>query len=104
MLPSNLEALTERDEVKFVIATWEDYAWAKAVLRDKRIADRCEVLMSWASPLSDVQRDPTLKTVDPAMTPIGRRELAEAVIADRLPARFQLQAHKIIWDPAARGV
>jgi 7-carboxy-7-deazaguanine synthase len=100
----NIALLTPKDEVKFVIATQEDYAWAKTVLRDHRLASRCVTLFSWAAPLTPGQASPLLKPQPPGHTPISRRELAESVLADALPVRFQAQLHKIIWPPDARGV
>jgi 7-carboxy-7-deazaguanine synthase len=45
-----------------------------------------------------------LKAVPAGQTPLTRRELAEKIIADALPVRFQVQQHKIIWPPEQRGV
>jgi len=82
----NLGHLTSRDEVKFVIGTREDYEWACATLHEHALASRCVVLMG---------------------VMFGRlepRQLAEWVLADRLPVRVQIQMHKVIWPPDQRGV
>jgi len=101
-LYSNLEHLRPSDEVKCVIGTREDYDWAKAQLQ--KIHGQCEVLFSWVNPLTPTQQSDVLKPVPADHTPITRRELAEAIIADRLPVRFQLQQHKHIWPPEQKGV
>jgi len=84
---SNLDHLTPRDEVKFVIADRADYEWARDVARRHNLAARVNaVLMSCA-----------FGKLDPAL-------LAGWILADRLPVRMQLQMHKHIWAPDARGV
>lgn len=75
----NLEWLLPHDQIKFVIMNEEDYHWAAGILREQGLAARCEVLFS------------------PAMGIQGPRELAEKIVEDRLPVRFQLQLHKILW-------
>lgn len=100
----NLAHLKATDEIKFVIGTVEDYEWAKAQIRAHRLQAICPVLFSWVHPLTPGQRDPSLKPVPPGQTPLSRRELAERVLADALPVRFQAQLHKIIWPPDQRGV
>lgn len=100
----NLEHLKRGDEVKFVIGTQEDYDWAKRQMREHQLASICTVLMSWVSPLAPAQQHPSLKKVPEGQTPISRRELAERIIADALPVRFQVQMHKVIWPVEARGV
>ena len=75
----NLPLLTPRDQVKFVICSREDYDWAKDVLAEHGLADRCEVLFS------------------PSYTEVAPRELADWIVADRLPVRFQMQLHKQLW-------
>ena len=84
---SNLEHLTPRDEVKFVIADRADYEWARDAARRHNLASRVNaVLMSCA-----------FGQLEPAL-------LAGWILADRLPVRMQLQMHKHIWAPDARGV
>ena len=82
----NLDRLTLKDEAKFVLADRADYEWARQVLERHKLATRCTVLMS-----------PVFGSLDP-------RQLAEWVLADRLPIRLQLQLHKLIWEPDMRGV
>jgi 7-carboxy-7-deazaguanine synthase len=82
---ANLAFLEPKDQVKFVIADEADYQWAKAQVSEHRLAERCEVLFS---PVAGVQ-EPT--------------ELAEKILRDRLPVRFQLQLHKLLWGDR-RGV
>ncbi|MHC1770024.1 MAG: 7-carboxy-7-deazaguanine synthase [Verrucomicrobiia bacterium] len=100
----NVKHLRPADEVKFVIGTVEDYDWAKEQVTNLDLAGICPVLFSWAAPLSEEQRDPSLKAVPPGQTPLSRRELAERIVADALPVRFQVQLHKVIWAPDQRGV
>ena len=103
-LPSNLAHLQPSDEVKFVIGTVEDYAWARAQIVTHQLDTRCPLLFSWVHPLAPGQQSQVLKPVPAGQTPISRRELAEKIIADALPVRFQIQQHKIIWPPEQRGV
>ncbi len=100
----NLRHLNRTDEIKFVIGTQEDYDWAKQQIGAHRLDLICPLLFSWVHPLAPEQRDPSLKKVPAGQTPISRRELAEKVIADALPVRFQIQLHKAIWPPERRGV
>jgi 7-carboxy-7-deazaguanine synthase len=100
----NIAHLKPMDEVKFVIGTEEDYEWSKITLTEHDLPRRCTVLFSWVAPLSDAQKDKSLKPMPPGQTPISRRDLAERIIADKLPVRFQVQMHKVIWSPEARGV
>jgi 7-carboxy-7-deazaguanine synthase len=100
----NLPHLKATDEIKFVIGTCEDYEWAKSRIADHRLDAICPLLMSWVQPLTPEQQDASLKKVPAGQTPISRRELAERIIADALPVRFQAQLHKIIWPPDQRGV
>jgi 7-carboxy-7-deazaguanine synthase len=103
-LMSNLAHLKATDEVKFVIGTAQDYDWAKAQIAAHKLAAVCPLLFSWVQPLTPEQQSPVLKKVPAGQTPITRRELAEKIIADALPVRFQIQQHKIIWSPEQRGV
>jgi 7-carboxy-7-deazaguanine synthase len=100
----NLAHLKETDEIKFVIGTREDYEWAKEKIAEHHLAAKCPLLFSWVQPLAPEQQDKSLKPVPPGQTPISRRELAERIIADALPVRFQAQLHKIIWPAEQRGV
>jgi 7-carboxy-7-deazaguanine synthase len=100
----NIPHLRSTDEIKFVIGTREDYAWAQEKIAEHALASICPLLFSWVHPLAPGQQDKSLKPVPPDHTPISRQELAERIIADALPVRFQIQMHKIIWPPEQRGV
>lgn len=80
---SNLAYLHSRDQIKIVIASRADYDWACAALTEHALAERCMVLFS------------------PVHGAVAPRELAEWIIGDKLPVRFQLQLHKLLWDDAA---
>jgi 7-carboxy-7-deazaguanine synthase len=82
----NLDKVGEKDEAKFVLADRKDYDWARGIIERYDLTNRCCVLMS-----------PVFGSLEP-------RQLAEWVLADRLPVRFQLQIHKFIWAPDMRGV
>jgi 7-carboxy-7-deazaguanine synthase len=101
---SNLEHLKRTDEIKFVIGTAEDYQWAKKIIAEHDLASTCPLLFSWVAPLAPQQQDKSLKKVPEGQTPISRKDLAERIVADALPVRFQVQIHKVIWAPEARGV
>ena len=75
----NLGLLTGHDELKFVLASREDYDWAVSACRQHRLFERCPVLFS-----------PVQGQLDPAL-------LAQWILDDRLPLRFQLQLHKLLW-------
>jgi 7-carboxy-7-deazaguanine synthase len=100
----NIQHLRSTDEVKFVVGTVEDYEWAKQKIAEYPLASICPLLISWVSPLAPKQQDKSLKKAPAGQTPISRRELAERIIADALPVRFQVQMHKVIWSVDARGV
>ena len=100
----NISNLRSTDEVKFVIGTQEDYDWAKRQIAACGLAARCPLLFSWVHPLAPEQQDKSLKRVPAGQTPISRQQLAERIIAEALPVRFQVQLHKIIWPPEQRGV
>jgi 7-carboxy-7-deazaguanine synthase len=76
---SNLDHIKPKDEIKFVICNREDYEWARQILKDQHLAERCPVLFS------------------PVYGEISARDLAEWGLADKLPVRFQVQLHKILW-------
>ena len=100
----NLLRLKSTDEIKFVITTREDYEWARERIAEHKLTSICPLLFSWAYPLIPEQRDRSLKKVPPGQTLLSRQELAEKILADALPVRFQVQLHKVIWPPEARGV
>lgn len=78
----NLQYLNRQDQVKFVIGNDEDYCWSKKMLSDYHLAERCEILFS-----------PVMGLQDPA-------ELADKILRDNLPVRFQIQLHKYLWGDA----
>jgi 7-carboxy-7-deazaguanine synthase len=100
----NIAHLKATDEIKFVIGTREDYDWAKLQIVEHQLASVCPLLFSWVHPLTPAQQNKVLKKVPDRHTPISRKDLAEKIIADALPVRFQIQQHKIIWPPEQRGV
>jgi 7-carboxy-7-deazaguanine synthase len=100
----NISQLKATDEIKFVIGTVEDYAWAKQQIAAHKLDLVCPLLMSWVHPLRPEQQDKSLKRVPEGQSPISRQALVERIIADALPVRFQAQLHKIIWPPEQRGV
>jgi 7-carboxy-7-deazaguanine synthase len=101
---SNIAHLKAGDEIKFVIGTVEDYEWAKGQIAKFNLQKICPLLFSWVHPLAPEQQNKSLKKVPANLTPISRKDLAEKIIADALPVRFQIQQHKIIWPPEQRGV
>ncbi len=82
----NINYLKSKDEVKFVIGTREDYEWTKEILQKYNLTSKCEVLFS---------------VVFGKLEPVT---LVEWILADKLNVRFQLQMHKFIWEPNAKGV
>jgi 7-carboxy-7-deazaguanine synthase len=100
----NLAHLKASDEIKFVIGTREDYEWAKEKIARHKLASICPLLFSWVHPLAVEQQDKSLKPMPPGQTLLSRKELAERIISDALPVRFQIQLHKVIWPPEQRGV
>ena len=100
----NLAHLKATDEIKFVMGTWEDYAWAREQIANHRLAAVCPLLFSWVQPLTPEQQDKSLRKVPAGQTPVSRPDLVERIIADALPVRFQAQLHKLIWPPDQRGV
>jgi len=84
---TNLDRLRPQDEVKFVIKDRADYEWAREVVLTRGLAARA----------SAIHFSPVHGVLDP-------KTLSEWVLADRLPVRVQLQLHKYIWSPDARGV
>jgi len=75
----NLDYLTANDQLKFVICDRNDYKWAQEMIIRSELAECCEILMS------------------PSYGQQDARELADWIVQDRLPVRFQLQLHKILW-------
>lgn len=100
----NIPQLRATDEIKFVIGTVEDYEWAKLQIATHKLDAICPLLMSWVHPLRPEQQDKSLKRMPAGQTPIARKDLAERIVADALPVRFQAQLHKLIWPLEQRGV
>ena len=84
---SNIPHLAKRDEVKFVIGSREDYEWSREQVRTHDLATRC----------GGVLFSPIFGRIEP-------RDIVAWILEDKLPVRFQLQMHKFIWEPRARGV
>ena len=78
----NIEHLAEKDQIKFVIADTTDYEWSKSIIKQYDLSNRCELLFS------------------PVMGQMNPTGLAENIIRDNLPVRFQIQLHKYLWDDA----
>lgn len=89
---SNLGHLTGRDELKFVIKDRADYEWARAVLHDRGIIDRLQ-----RGQLRAILFSPVWDSID-------FQQLAAWILEDRLPVRFQIQLHKVIWGANVPGV
>jgi len=81
-LYQNIHHLNHKDQVKFVIGNDEDYNWSKMAITEYELPGRCEILFS------------------PVMGQQNPTELAEKILQDRLPVRFQIQLHKLLWDDA----
>ena len=95
---SNLDYLRERDEVKFVITSREDYEWSRDVVRRCWLDERVKEVL-----FSGVFEQPRgLEIAGQSGLPL--RDLAQWILADGLNVRLQTQLHKIIWEPQTRGV
>jgi len=86
-LYANIPHLTRRDEVKFVIGTREDYEWSRGQVLEHQLARRCGAVLF----------SPVFGAVEPV-------RIVEWMLEDKVEARFQLQMHKLIWDPKEKGV
>lgn len=95
---SNIEHLTQQDEVKLVLCSREDYDWACGVIHEHRLAQRVAAVL-----VSAVHETPPGREL-PGATGLSLHDLAQWVLEDRLPVRVQTQLHKLIWEPMARGV
>ena len=84
---SNIDNLTSRDEVKFVVGSREDYEWSYDKVRRFNLTTHCHAVLF----------SPIFGRIDP-------RQIVEWILADHLEVRFQLQMHKFIWTPTQRGV
>jgi len=78
-----LARLQSKDQTKFVLCSRADYEWSRAKMRELKLAERCSVLFS------------------PSHEQLAARELADWILEDRLPVRFQIQLHKYLWGNAA---
>lgn len=89
---ANLDHLTGRDEVKFVVKDRTDYEWARATIRDRGLGQRID--------------DGSLRALlmSPVWGEIELADLAAWILEDALPVRFQVQVHKLIWGAEATGV
>jgi len=86
-LESNLDFLVSgQDELKFVLCDEADYAWSRTWCEERRLFDKLDILFSPVWGTLDIQW------------------LAERIVADQLPVRFQLQLHKLVWGPERKGV
>jgi 7-carboxy-7-deazaguanine synthase len=83
---ANMEHLSQKDEVKFVLKDRSDYEWARGIVEKYDLGKRCPVLCS------------------PVFGSLDLQPLAEWILSDRLPVRLQVQLHKLIWNPETRGV
>jgi 7-carboxy-7-deazaguanine synthase len=84
---SNLESITERDEIKFVLAGRGDYEWMRDVIRERDLAARSPKLLASA-----------------VFGSLATKDLVRWVLEDATPVRVQLQMHKYIWPADATGV
>lgn len=81
-LYTNIEYLNQSDEVKFVICNHDDYNWSKVIIDRYQLISRCQVLFS------------------PSSCQYSATMLAEQILQDQLPVRFQTQLHKFLWNDA----
>jgi 7-carboxy-7-deazaguanine synthase len=95
----NLETLSRRDEVKFVLTNREDYEFALGFTLRNHLAARVGSVI-----FSPAFRKDARGTRDTSQCLLDPRELAEWMLQDSVPARLGLQIHKFIWDPAMKGV
>jgi len=86
-LYANIAHLTPRDELKFVVGSREDYEWAREKIRGHDLATKVNAVL-----------------LSPVFGKIAPSDMVSWMLEDKLPARFQLQMHKFIWEPRARGV
>jgi 7-carboxy-7-deazaguanine synthase len=86
-LYGNIAHLTQRDEVKFVVGSREDYEWTREKVREYDLASKVRAVL-----------------LSPVFGKVAPADIVAWMLEDKLPARFQLQMHKFIWEPRARGV
>jgi 7-carboxy-7-deazaguanine synthase len=95
----NLDSLTERDEVKFVLLDRADYEFARDFIRTHALASKCGAIL--LSPAFHKNAGDARSADNMALDP---RELVRWMLEDGLPARLSLQIHKFIWEPRKKGV
>ena len=83
---TNLDHLKPTDEIKMVLSDRDDFEWALKIIKDHQLTSRFNVLLS------------------PAFGLLQPKDLAEWMVAEKLNARLNLQQHKYIWHPRAKGV
>ncbi|MFT5855430.1 MAG: 7-carboxy-7-deazaguanine synthase, partial [Verrucomicrobiales bacterium] len=83
----NIPHLAKKDEVKFVIGSEEDYEWAKGMVREHALDEKCGTVL-----------------FSPVFGNIESKDIVDWIVRDKLPVRFQLQMHKFIWAPMKQGV
>lgn len=83
----NLEHTRAKDEIKLVLASRRDYEWARDAIRERRLHERCGAVL-----------------LSPAWGLVEPQDIVAWMLEDRLPARFQMQLHKVVWPSDARGV
>jgi 7-carboxy-7-deazaguanine synthase len=95
----NLENLTARDEVKFVLSSRSDYEFAREFTEQHRLSERVNAVL-----FSPAFRKDATGSRDSSQCLLDPQELAQWMLADNVQARLGLQLHKFIWDPAVKGV
>lgn len=93
-LLENFSQLKPDDEIKFVIASHEDYTWAKTFIKEHNLSIHPHIQFSWAAPPPTREE---LKEFPEDHTPLSLGELADMILGDGLEVRFMPQVHKIIW-------
>ena len=84
---ANIPHLTKKDEVKFVIGSEADYGWARGMVVEHGLVERCGTVL-----------------FSPVFGEIEARDIVDWIVRDKLDVRFQLQMHKFIWEPTRQGV
>jgi 7-carboxy-7-deazaguanine synthase len=95
----NLETLSPRDEIKFVLSDRADYEFAREFTQRHNLAQRANAVL-----FSPAFRKEAAGARDSSHCLLDPQELADWMVADNVPARLGLQLHKFIWDPALKGV
>ncbi|QDU33709.1 7-carboxy-7-deazaguanine synthase [Poriferisphaera corsica] len=95
---NNIQHLNQNDEVKFVICDRVDYEWARNILEKYDLSNRAKAVLFSAA--GQMPKSSEIQGIEG----LNLRQLTDWVLQDNLPVKLQIQLHKIIWDPAARGV